>query len=246
MAGTPDFETVSFTAQGEVATLRLLRDRINVRQIREMERVCDQLEDQLAASGTKILLIQGRSEGIDFADFDPKEGLDIHGFNKWEKLVHRFETLPMLTIFLADGPLSGGGVQLMLACDLRLALPGVALSLPEVRMGFLPGMSTWRLARFVGMGRARRMILTGEVVTAEEAAQIGLIDSVEPDAAALDRWLPRLQPVHPVAVQLARRLLLESASAPFEEAIGNFLAAQHRAISQSAFLDTLKKKRQAP
>lgn len=235
-----NLETVALRESDGCATLRLLRPLINVRQIRELERVCDHLEDR---SSARLLLIEGESQGIDLADFDPKEGLDIHGFNKWEKLVHRFETLEKLTIFCAHGPLAGGGAQLLLACDVRLGLAGASLSLPEVRMGFLPGMATWRLARFVGLGRARRMILTGEAIGAEAAAALGLLDAVEPDADVLGRWLPRLEPIHPVAVQLARRLLLESASAPFEEAIGNFLAAQHRAISQPAFHDTLRRRR---
>ena len=62
----------------------------------------------------------------------------------------------------------------------------------------------------------------------------------DPDLA-LQQWLQKLSPLHPVAIGLSRRLLLESASTPFEDAIGNFLAAQHRAISQSAFLATLRK-----
>ena len=237
-----NLETVALRESGGCATLRLIRPHINVRQIRELERVCDYLEDQ---SEARALLIEGESQGIDLSDFDPKDGLDIHGFNKWEKLVHRFEALEKLTIFCAHGPLVGGGAQLLLACDVRLGLAGASLSFPEVRMGFLPGMATWRLARFVGLGRARRMILTGEAVGAEAAAALGLLDAVEPDGEVLARWLPRLEPIHPVAVQLARRLLLESASAPFEEAIGNFLAAQHRSISQPAFHDTLKRRRES-
>lgn len=238
------YETIDYSEAGEVATLTLRRSRINVRQIRELEQALDHLEDQ---SSCKVLVLKGHSEGIDFGDFDPKEALDIHGFNKWEKLVHRFETLEKLTIAAVDGPARGGGFQMMLAFDIRLCSPTTTFALPEVKLGFLPGMSTWRLAKFVGQGRARRLALTGQVLPATEALEWGLVDGVEADLeAATGRWLQDLAPWQPVAAGLCRRLMLESYETPFEDAIGNFLAAQHRAISQSAFLDTLRKEQKKP
>jgi isomerase DpgB len=93
----------------------------------------------------------------------------------------------------------------------------------------------------IGLGPARRMIVTGDALNASQAQQLGLIDQVEPDTTAIAAWIQKLSPVNPVAVALSRRLMLEAYSTPFEDAIGNFLAAQHRAISQSAFLNTLRK-----
>lgn len=233
------YKTIDYSEQSQVATLVLRRNRINVQQIRELEKALDHLEDQ---SSCKVLVLKGHSEGIDFGDFDPKEPLDIHGFNKWEKLVHRFETLEKLTLAAVDGPMVGGGFQLFLALDVRICSPATTFSLPEIKLGFLPGMSTWRLAKFVGMGRARRLALTGEPLSAGEAEKMGVVDGVEENLEeAIGGWLRRLSPAQPVAAALCRRLMLESYETPFEDAIGNFLAAQHRAISQSAFLDTLKK-----
>jgi enoyl-CoA hydratase/carnithine racemase len=238
-----NLETLSFKEEGEVAAITLLRPTINVRQIRELEKVCDQLEDVSKAS---VVVVQGHSLGIDFADFDPKEPMDIHGFNKWEKLIHRFEGLEKITVGLLDGPCLGGGFQLALAFDIRICTPTTVFALPEVKLGFLPGMSTWRLARYIGIGHARRLILTGEELNAQEALALGLVNEVNAELKEAEQcWLTRLSPVRPVAAMLARRLLLESAATPFEDAIGNFLAAQSRAISQSAFLETLKN-RQKP
>lgn len=235
------YETIGFDDDGSIATLTLRRPRINVKQLRELERVCDHLED---VSKARVLVLRGHSEGIDFAEFDPREPLDIHGFNKWEKLVGRIERLSQATIALVDGDCVGGGFQIVLACDLRVAKPGVRFSLPEVRLGFLPGMATWRLARYVGIGHAKRLVLTGEALGAEEAWRLGLVDSLHGDLdVGLREALAALGPTHTVAITLARRLLLESAETCYEDALGNFLAAQHRAISQTAFLDTLKKER---
>lgn len=235
------YETLRYSEAGEVATLELIRPRINVRQIRELEKVCDHLEDH---SSSRLLLLRGHSEGIDFGDFDPKEALDIHGFNKWEKLIHRFESLEKLTVAALDGPCRGGAFQLALAFDIRICVPMATFSLPEIKLGFLPGMSTWRLGKFIGLGRARRLALTGEELSAEEAERLGVVDAVEPELeAGIRRWLQLLKPYQPVAAALSRRLMLEAHATPFEDAIGNFLAAQHRAISQSAFLETLRKER---
>lgn len=235
------YETLRYEEAGAVATVTLVRPRINVKQLRELERVCDVLED---VSQAKIVVFRGHSDGIDFADFDPREALDIHGFNKWEKLVGRIERLQQATIALVDGDCVGGGFQLVLACDVRITAPGVSFSLPEVRLGFLPGMATWRLARYVGVGHAKRIILSGRPVGADEALRLGLVDAIHPDLElGLTDALNMLGPAHVVAITLARRLLLESAETCYEDALGNFLAAQHRAISQPAFLDTLKKER---
>jgi enoyl-CoA hydratase/carnithine racemase len=235
------YETIGYEERGDTATVTLVRPRINVAQLRELERVCDHLED---ASPCTVAVFAGHSEGIDFADFDPKETLDIHGFAKWEKLVGRIERLGQATIASVDGDCLGGGFQLLLACDIRAAAPGVGFALPEVSMGFLPGMATWRLARYVGLGRAKRLVLTGARVATEEAVTLGLVDFVAPThEARLAAARTALGPTHTVAITLARRLLTESFDASYEDALGHFLAAQHRAISQSAFLKTLERER---
>ncbi len=232
------YETLSYDERGEIAVVTLKRTRINVRQIRELERVCDHLDD---VSQTKVVVLRGHSEGIDFLDFDPKEAMDIHGFNKWEKLVNRIETLDKVTVALVDGPCVGGGFQVLLACDQRICLPTASFQLPEVRQGFLPGMACYRLAKYVGLGTAKRIVMTGCVVSAEEALRLGLVDMVSADLdAALKKTIESFGPMHTTAFTLARRLLNESYDTGFEDAIGNFLAAQHRAISQTAFLETLR------
>jgi enoyl-CoA hydratase/carnithine racemase len=128
--------------------------------------------------------------------------------------------------------------------DQRIATPRATFHLPEVHLGFLPGMATWRLARYVGLGQAKRIVLCAPTIGAQEALSLGFVDRVaaDPDAALADT-VASFGPIHTVAVQLARRLLNESFSTDFDDALGNFLAAQHRAVTQNAFLDTLKRAR---
>ena len=235
------YETLGYEEHGEIATVTLKRGRINVKQIKELERVCDHLDD---VSGAKVMVLRGHSEGIDFQDFDPREPMDIHGFNKWEKLVNRIERLNKVSIAALDGPCVGGGFQIALACDLRVCTPAATFRLPEVSMGFLPGMATWRLAKYIGLGHAKRLVLTGCAVGAEEALRLGIVDAVDADLdGAITRTIASFGPMHVVSLTLARRLLIESFDTNMDDAIGHFLAAQHRAISQSAFLETLKKER---
>ena len=100
------YETIQFEEQEDIARITLLRERINMRMVRELTQVCDHLED---TSECKVVVIQGNnghfSYGIDFEEFRPDQPMDIHGFNKWEKLCVRIERLPKVTIAAMEGGL---------------------------------------------------------------------------------------------------------------------------------------------
>ena len=238
-----------FEERDGVATVTLNRpeagNRIDVQVLLELVQVTQYLEDE---SSARIVVLRGAgesfTEGIDFAAFSPDKPPDIHGFAKWEKAILALERQSKLTIAAMDGRVLGGGFQLSLACDIRLATARVEMGLPEVRMGFLPGMSTFRLAKYVGLGRAKDLILSGRSLGPVEARSLGLVDRVcEPEeleanlAATVEEFLP----VNPVSVSLARRLLNESFAYDYEDAIGHFLAAQHRTISTPEFLALVEK-----
>jgi enoyl-CoA hydratase len=228
------FVTLARPAQG---------NRIDVGMIQDLGVICDHLEDRSEAD-VVVFRAEGPDfcAGIDFRAFAPDRPIDIHGFNKWEKIAVRLERLPKVTVALVDGLAVGGGFQLVLVADQRIATTGASFQLPEVHLGFLPGMATFRLAKYVGLGHAKRMMLCAESVSASRALELGLIDAIDDDLdAALGRTIRSFGPVHNVAVQLCRRLLNESFSTEFDNAIGHFLAAQHRAVTQTAFLRTLER-----
>lgn len=234
--------------EGDVAWVELLRPTINMRVVRALSDALDALEDDEAV---RFVVLSGQPgcfcAGIDFADFRPDAPMDIHGFHKWEQLCVRLERLSKATVAAIDGVCTGGGAQLALVCDVRVATRRSALQFDEIHKGFLPGMATFRLAKYVGLGRAKRLLLQGAPAGAEAALAMGLIDAIAEDDAldvGVSEQLRAFGPAHPVATELGKRLLLESYAEPFEQAIGGFLAAQHRAISQSAFLETLAAARQ--
>ena len=237
------FETITYTEQGSVATITLVNPHTSMKMIKELSLVCDHIEDN---SSCTIVLFKGSeshfSLGLEFGDFQPEKSLNIHGFHKWEKICVRIERLPCVTIVVLQGQVIGGGVQLALTCDFRLATPSTTLTLPEVHLGFLPGMAIFRVAKYIGLGRAKEWILGTSDLTAQKALNWGLLSAVDEDInAILEQHIQSVQPVHPVTVQLARRLLNESFHDSFEDAIGHFLAAQQRAISHEQFLKTIER-----
>ena len=129
----------------------------------------------------------------------------------------------------------------MWVADAVIAHPEAVVQFDEVHLGFLPGMATFRLAKNVGLGHAKRLIMQCPKLSADECQRLGIISAVAADLdAALADTITAFGPNHTVAVTLARRLLNESFSVDFENAIGHFLAAQHRAIHQTPFLDTIR------
>lgn len=131
----------------------------------------------------RIVVITGAGRafctGIDLKDLSTgKIALSFH--NLWERTMRILETMDKIVIAGINGYCLGGGLQLALACDIRVASQTAILGLPAVKECLIPGLATYRLPRFVGMGRAKRLILTGENITALEAEAIGLVDWVVP------------------------------------------------------------------
>ncbi len=236
---------MSLEQRGEVATLTLLQPAITPLFLSQLTATLDRLEDETTA---RALVIQGQDgvfcRGIELADFQGRP-FDIQGFHKWEKAITRMERLSMVTVGAVDGEAIGGGFQLLLACDFRVTTSRSSFQLPELRQGFLPGMATFRLARYVGMGVARRWILGGGVVSPREALEAGMLEEVCAEGEldeAVERVLSRMLPLHPTAHALARRLILESSSATVEEGTGHLLAAQARCIGEPAFAMAVKQR----
>lgn len=242
MTSLTDLTTLKFTESAEVATIHLVSKHTSMRMIKEMGKVFDHLEDQ---SSCTVLVLKGTdgnfNQGLDFSDFQPNQPMDIHGFHKWEKICTRLERLPLVTIAILEGQVVGGGLQMALCCDTRLASNTVSMSLPEVKLGFLPGMAVFRLAKYIGLGRAKQWILRGSSINATQGLQWGVLDSVSDSPLSdLENTIASYQPIQPVTIQLARRLLNESFQDAFENAIGHFLAAQQRSISHTQFLKTIE------
>ncbi len=237
------YETLKTVQQANVVTAFLdrpdARNSINMRMVNDLSHLIDAIDD---AKDISALVLRGSADvftcGIDLHEFAAHEKRNIYGLQKWEHVCRELERLNKFTVAAVQGECTGGGFQLALSCDMRIAERRSVFCFDEVKLGFLPGMATFRLAKYIGFGRAKSVILTGRKIRAEEALSWGILDRVCDQVSfdeALMETVRDLLPFHPVALEMARRLLDESYSTSYENFLGHFLAAQYRAINSEAF-----------
>lgn len=237
------YETLKVVQEGNVVTAFLdrpdSRNAINMRMVNDLSHLIDTIDD---AKDVSVLVLRGSPDvftcGIDLREFAAHEKRNIYGFQKWEQMCRELENLNKFTVAAVQGECTGGGFQLVLLCDARIAERRAVFCFDEVKLGFLPGMATFRLAKYIGLGRAKSIVLTGRQIRAEEALSWGILDRVCDQVAfgeSLTQTVNELLPFHPVALEMARRLLDESYTTTYENYLGHFLAAQYRAINSEAF-----------
>lgn len=213
-----EFETIEALHQGSVLTIRLARparrNAMNVTMAREVHQV-------LGAIGEISAIVLTGDDTAFSAGADLKEGggADQPGVN-WFDAMDRLRALRVPTIAAIEGHCLGGGLELALCCDLRVAGEGANLGLTEVRHGVFPaGGGTQRLPRLIGDTRARLLLLTGRTVDAATAERWGLINEVVPAGGALEaaRALAAEIAAHPrPAVEAIKHLLDHGADLPLE------------------------------
>ncbi|MEU8244651.1 enoyl-CoA hydratase/isomerase family protein [Nonomuraea sp. NPDC048916] len=156
----------------------------------------DELDEVLAEARREpsILVVHSTTPGVFAAGADIAElrerGADSALLAINAGLFERLEAHRWPTMALIDGPALGGGCELALACDFRLASPNAVFAQPELSLGILAGAgANWRLPQLVGIGTARRMLYTGARLTAAEALAAGLVEEVTDDLEARGRAL---------------------------------------------------------
>jgi enoyl-CoA hydratase len=154
-----------------------------------LARVLERLE---ADDAVRVVVLTGAGRAFvgggdiaHMAALDPPAGERF--VYRGQALLRRLERLPKVTVAAINGFALGGGLEIALACDLRVAAATARLGLPEVTVGLIPGWGgTQRLARLVGRGVAKDLVLTGRQVDAAEALALGAVNRVVPDSALLD------------------------------------------------------------
>lgn len=150
------------------------------------------LEHLVARGDVRALILTGAGDkafvsGADIAELRDRTGVVALAAHN-AKLCDAIEAFPFPTIAAIQGYALGGGCEVALACDLRVAGASSRLGQPEVSLGIIPAAGgTWRLPRIVGIARAKELIYTAAVIDAAEAARIGLINHVVPDGFALPK-----------------------------------------------------------
>jgi enoyl-CoA hydratase/carnithine racemase len=176
------------------------------------------------------------SAGSHVAEFESQRGPNGRERHALESgMADRLARLPMPTIAAIEGNALGGGLELALCCDIRVASETSRLGLPEVRLAVTPGAGgTQRLPRVVGSARAKELILTGRVLTADEAERIGLVSRVVPPGQALaaaDEIAAEIAARGPVAVREAKKLVDLASEADLATGLAAELDASDRVFA---------------
>jgi enoyl-CoA hydratase len=224
------YEFLLYEKREGIGTVTFQRPRelnaLNRRSLEELEAVLDQARQD---DEVRVLIVTGSGEKAFVAGADinelaqqmPLSGREtaLYGQSVFRKL----ETLGKPSIAAINGFALGGGCELALACSIRLASRTAKLGQPEVKLGIIPGYGgTQRLARLCGQGVAQELCLTGEMIPAEEAQRIGLVNHVyEPGEllGAAATLAKKIAANAPLAVRFASEAVGRSGELPLEEGL---------------------------
>ena len=186
-------ERVLVETRGNLATITLnaphKRNAIDLEMVQGLHRALDDLS---VCDETAVLILTGSGQkafaaGADIAQLKERGGREgLAAINAG--IFKRIEDFPIPSIAAIRGFALGGGSELAMACDLRVAGKSAKMGQPEVGLGIIPGAGgTYRLPRLVGLGKARELIYTGRIIDAQECLRIGLVNDVVEDEALMDR-----------------------------------------------------------
>lgn len=220
-------DTVKLEVQDNVGIITLdrpeVRNAIDKTVNREIAQALAQLE---ADADVKVIIITGGPKvfaaGADIAAMAEKNAIEqFRRISLWD-LTFKLEKSSKPIIAAVAGFALGGGCELALACDVRIAAESAKFGQAEINVGIIPGAGgIARLTRLVGLGKAKELVLTGRIISAEEALTINLVNKVVPDDALMEEALKmaRMMSKHsPVALEVAKYCLQNAASADLHTA----------------------------
>jgi enoyl-CoA hydratase len=215
------YKTLIYEKKEHIGLLTVNRpDKLNALSnelIGELDSLLDEVEkdDEL-----RVLVITGAGEKAFVAGADIQELVDRDALvgrrvsQARQRVFSRLENLPIPVIAAVNGYALGGGLELALACSIRIGSDQAQFGAPEVKLGIIPGDGgTQRLPRLVGLGRAMEMILTGDFIDAQEAYRIGLVNKVVPQDELMEKTMALAQKIAkrpPLAVQFAKEAVNRS------------------------------------
>jgi enoyl-CoA hydratase/carnithine racemase len=233
---------VAVTCNGAVAEVGLDSGPLNLVNKVLLRALNGALAEIAARGDVRCLIVHGGSARAFCAGSDINEFADLRGDASEQKILfedmvlRRLARMPMPTIAAIDGPALGGGLELALACDLRVLRHGVAVGLTESRLGGLAGNGSLRLTRLIGPARAKQMLFTGETISDEVALSWGLVNRVVRDGSALDgaRELARTIAARgPMSNRLAKALVDAAQDLPLDAGLSMSTVSQQTIFDSS-------------
>jgi enoyl-CoA hydratase len=213
-----EYKNLTVETKGKVLVVTINRPRalnaLNKETVAELQQL---FSYHWTDDSINVVIITGSGDkafvaGADIpelADLDVRAGTDLSAHGLY--LMKTIQNFPKPVIAAINGFALGGGCELAMACDIRLASDKAKLGQPEVNLGIIPGYGgTQRLPRLVGRGKAMQLILTGDMISAEEARRIGLVDEVYSAEELMDKVMSLANSIcskAPIAVQLAKECI---------------------------------------
>lgn len=231
-------ETMHSDVAGDVATLTLNRPAVLNCADESWARDLNTLVDDLAARPSlRVVVLRGAGRafctGIDITALSRGE-IAMSFFRNWEGALRKIETLDAVVIAAVHSHCIGGGLQVALAADLRVARDDARFGITAVREGILPGMGMWRVARYAGLGRAKQLALAADVIDAATARDWGLVDYVT-NSTDFERTISdltaRLLTMAPTSTRLTKKLTNMAFDAPFSEFSQTYFDYQQVALA---------------
>lgn len=224
-----DYETLLVERRGRVAIVTInrpdKRNALNIKTREEGAAVLDQLQHD---DEVRVVVITGAGDkafiaGADIAEFAGRTALMQRNVMLGRSLFTAIDVFPKPVIAMINGYCLGGGCELALACDLRIASQNASFGQPEINLGIIPGGGgTQRLTRLIGEGKAMELILTGEIIDAQTAFSLGLVNHVVPADQLETKTLEianRMAEKSPVALRLAKEAVKLASRSNLDEGL---------------------------
>ena len=255
-----ELKNVILEKEGHLAIVTINRPKalnaLNSETLKDLNAVVDDLEKD---NNIYAVILTGAGEKSFVAGADISEMKDLNEEQGKEfgtlgnKVFRRIETLNKPVIAAVSGFALGGGCEISMACDIRIASDKAVFGQPEVGLGITPGFGgTQRLARIVGLGKAKEMIYTAQNIKADEAYRIGLVNKVVPLEDLMDeakKMASKIIANAPVAVRLCKDAINRGMQVSIDEAImieaedfGKCFATEDQTEGMTAFLERRKEK----
>ncbi|MGE5372694.1 MAG: short-chain-enoyl-CoA hydratase [Solirubrobacterales bacterium] len=252
------FNNLILEKEGDLAILTINRpaalNALNSETLAELEQVVDGLA---ADASVKVVIVTGAGEkafvaGADIAFMQPLTAVEGKKFGELgQRVFRKIEKLPQAVIAAVNGFALGGGCELAMSCDIRVASEKAKFGQPEVGLGITPGFGgTQRLARLIGEGMAKELIFTADVIDANEALRVGLVNHVIPPAELMDyckAMAGRILAKGPLAVQFSKQAINEGMQVDIDRAMtieadlfGLCFATEDQKEGMSAFVEKRK------
>lgn len=223
-----DFYNILVGRENEIAFITInrpeLRNALNLETLFEIEKA---LEELRVHKSVRVVIFTGAGEksfaaGADISQLNKRSMIEALQPNM-TATYRKIEDYEKPTIAAINGFALGGGLELALACDIRIAALNAKVGLPEVGLGIMPGAGgTQRLTRIIGKGRTMDLVLTGDIITAEEAERIGIVSKAVPKEELLDTaraYARKIAAKGPLAVRLAKAVVNRGADIEMETAL---------------------------